>query len=101
MVTVSWAEPALADLASIAEYIALDNPDAASRFVARVFEAVDQLESFPHSGRHPPEMPHSEYRELIVTPCRVFYRATDKAVLILHVMRSERLLNLFLLDERG
>jgi len=35
-----WTEPALADLEAVADYIALDNPAAASRPVRRVFESV-------------------------------------------------------------
>jgi plasmid stabilization system protein ParE len=35
MAEVIWAEPALNDLDSIADYIALDNPEAARRLVRR------------------------------------------------------------------
>ena len=43
MAQVIWAEPALNDLDAIADYIALDNPTAASELVQRVFRHVDQL----------------------------------------------------------
>ena len=43
MAQVIWAEPALNDLDAIADYIALENPTAASKLVQRIFRHVDQL----------------------------------------------------------
>jgi len=60
---------------------------------------VEQLEQFPESGHVPPELPNSIYRELYVRPCRIFYRQDDGAVLIVYVMREERQLRRFLLDD--
>jgi toxin ParE1/3/4 len=97
---VTWADPALNDLDAIAEYIALDNPAAASKLVEEIMNRVDQLTDFPHSGRIPPELPDSVYRELIVPPCRIFYRGDSDHVFILHVMREERQLRRFLLENR-
>ena len=93
-----WAAPALADLDEIAEYIALDHRTAATRYVRKVFDAVDRLKQFPNSGRHPEELPDSRYREVVVPPCRVFYREEGGSVYILYVMRSERLLRTHLLE---
>ena len=100
MARLIWAEPALSDLDEIAEYIALDSPKAASRFVQEVFATVERLIQFPSSGRRPPELLQTPYREVIVSPCRIFYRAEEDSIHILHVMRSERLLRGFLLNER-
>lgn len=100
MARLTWAEPALSDLEEIAEYIALDSPAAASRYVRKVFDAVERLKKYPSSGKRPPELAGSPYRELVVPPCRIFYRAEDDLVLILYVMRSERLLRSFLLEQR-
>ena len=66
MAQVIWTEPALYDLEEIAEYIALDNVSAASMLVKNVFSTVDRLEQFPKSGRKPPELKKSRYREIIV-----------------------------------
>ena len=101
MARLIWSQPALLDLEEIAEYIALDNPPAASRYVRKVFSAVERLKRYPQSGRRPEELPATPYREVIVPPCRVFYRAEKDAVFILHVMRSERLLRSFLLEQRN
>ena len=96
-----WADPALQDLNRIAEYIALDNPEAASRYVQTVFERVERLESHPKSGKCPLELRRSIYREVIVPPCRIFYRIDDENVYILHMMRTEQLQRKYLLDERN
>ena len=101
MARLIWTEPALADLEAIADYIALDNPAAARRLVQTVFESVERLECFPSSGKRPPEMPRSHYREIVVTPCRVFYRVEGDAVFLLYVMRAERLLRRWLIEERN
>ena len=101
MARLIWTEPALSDLEAVADYIALDNPAAACGLVERVFASVERLERFPTSGKRLPELPRSPYRELVVTPCRVFYRVEGDAVYLLHVMRAERLLRRFLLKERN
>lgn len=92
MAEVVWTEPALQDLDAIADYIALDKPEAAKTFARKVFERVGQLSRFPQSGSTPPELQGMKYRQLVEPPCRIFYRLTGQRVFILHVMRSERLL---------
>lgn len=106
MVRIIWSEPALDDLEAVAEYIALDNLSAARNLVQAVFSTVDRLKDFPESGRKPPELRDTRYREIIVGPCRVFYRLADSRIFILHVMRSERELRKMLIldrdqDDRG
>jgi plasmid stabilization system protein ParE len=96
---IIWTDPALDQLEEIAEYIALDKPAGASGLVKTIFSTVERLEQFPESGHVPPELPNSIYRELYVRPCRIFYRQDDDAVLIVHVMREERQLRRFLLDD--
>ncbi|MCF6239091.1 MAG: type II toxin-antitoxin system RelE/ParE family toxin [Candidatus Marinimicrobia bacterium] len=101
MAQIVWAEPALSDLYAIAEYIALDKVAAAKYLVEKVFSGIERLEGFPGAGCIPPDLENStRYRELIVGPCRVFYRCDQSIVFILHVMRSERELRKYLLDDR-
>ena len=100
MARLIWTEPALQDLDEIAEYIALDDPLAASRYVKKVFDRVERLEAHPNSGKRPVELHRTPYRELVVAPCRIFYRFDQKNIYILYVMRSERLLRAFRLEQR-
>ena len=92
MAQVIWTEPALSDLDAIADYIALQNPEAAALLVQRIFEHVGQLETHPESGSKLLEIKRSRYRQIIEPPCRVLYRYDGNSAFILHVMRSERLL---------
>ena len=101
MARLIWAEPALSDLEEIAHFIALDNPTAARRYVRKVFAAVERLKRYPNSGKRSVELPNPTYRELVVPPCRVFYRVEADSVIILYIMRSERLLRSYVLDQRA
>ena len=92
MSTELWPVHALADLDAIADYIALENPVAASELVKRIFGHIEQLVNHPESGSRPQELGKSRYRQIVEPPCRVFYRYDEHKVFILHVMRSERLL---------
>jgi len=89
MAEVIWTEPALNDLDTIADYIALDNPQAARDLVQRVFRHVEQLIEFPESGSKPPELKRTRYRQIVEPPCRVFYRIDEGKVFIVYVMRGE------------
>lgn len=100
MVGIIWTVPALNDLDEIAEHIDLDKPSAAENLVRKVFKRVDRLSDLPNSGRKVPELTPSKYKEVIVGPCRIFYCVSKDAVYILHVMRVERDLRRFLLEDR-
>lgn len=99
MAEVVWTEPALAELDAIAAYIALDNPAAARHLVKDIFNRTDQLEVFPLSGRILPELPNAIYRELVIPPCRIFYRKTMECIIVVYVMRVERQLRALMLNE--
>lgn len=92
MAEVIWTEPALGDLDAIADYIALENLQAASRLVQRIFKHVGQLVEHPRSGSKLPELKGWRYRQIVEPPCRVIYRQDKRYVYILHVVRAERLL---------
>ena len=101
MAEIVWTEPALRDVEAIADYIALEDPIAASEVVKRVFGHVEQLADHPESGSRPPELGRSRYRQIVEPPCRVFYRFDGSRVFILYVMRSERLLRKRRLSSRS
>jgi toxin ParE1/3/4 len=98
MARLVWTEPALQDLEAIADYIALDKPNAAAKFVCRVFAKVELLRKFPQIGTVSAEIADLPYRQLVVAPCRVFYRIDGKRVYIVHVMRHAQRLRLENLD---
>ncbi len=100
MARLIWTEPALRDLEAIAEYIALDKPEAAQRYVQKVFTAVERLSQFPKLGSIPPEISNLPYRQVVVPPCRIFYRCHKDHIFIIFVMRSEQNLQQAVLTER-
>lgn len=90
MVEIIWSEPALQSLDEIADYISLDNPIAASKLVNEVINKVELLINQPLIGREIPELEISIYREVIVSPCRIFYRIEEEKILIVHIQRVEQ-----------
>jgi toxin ParE1/3/4 len=91
MARIIWADPAIQDLDAIADYIALDKPEAARRLVRQILAAVLRLRKFPRMGSLPAELRGLPYRQLVVPPCRVFYRIEKNAVYIVHILRGEQL----------
>ncbi|HRI64443.1 MAG TPA: type II toxin-antitoxin system RelE/ParE family toxin [Polyangium sp.] len=89
-----WTAPALDDLDEIASWIARENERAAAALVRRVLDELERLREHPSSGRWVPEIRQKLYREVIVPPCRIIYRPEGTDVLIVHVIRSERLLDI-------
>ena len=93
MARLIWTEPALSDLDRIADYIALEEPEAARKLVRKIFVHVEQLAEFPESGSIPRELRSLQrYRQITQKPCRVFYRVQGKTIYIVHVMRGEQVL---------
>lgn len=84
-----WTTPALRDLEAIGDYIARDNPAAATRVVTRIFDQADLLASHPHAGRAG-RVPGT--RELVVsdTPFILPYRVLEEAVEVLAVFHGAR-----------
>ena len=99
MAEIIWTEPALENLNYIAEYIAVNNIFAAQKLVKKVYSTVSRLDSFPESGRIPEEIPEFGYREVIVNPCRVLYKIENNLIYILHVVRQEREIRNYIINE--
>lgn len=81
--TVEWSDPAIGDLEQIYEYLALSGgQELAKSIVERIFYAVEQLATFPQSGR--PGRIHRT-RELVIsgTPYIAAYTIESELVTIL------------------
>ena len=88
MARLTWADPALADLERICDYIARDSPRQASLLVQRAFAATDRLSDFPRPGRVVPECGNDTIRELLLQPYGIVYILTEGEVLIVMVQHS-------------
>ncbi len=86
---IFWRRSALNDLESIREFIAPDNPRAATRVHAAIRAAIDPLADHPNLGRAGRV---GGTRELIVTglPYIIVYRVTEDIVRILAVIHTSR-----------
>ncbi|HFQ4806142.1 TPA: type II toxin-antitoxin system RelE/ParE family toxin [Vibrio vulnificus] len=89
---VVWSPLALQKLGDAAEFISLDNPPAAERWVNEVFDKTELLGSMPEMGRFVPEMPHTNYREIIFGHYRVIYSLSHE-IRILTVRNCRQVLS--------
>ena len=82
---IKWVLLALNDLDEAGEFIAQDNPEAASRVLKRIWDAVQMLTDHPHAGRAG-RVPGT--RELVIagTPFIIPYRVAENTIQILRVL---------------
>ena len=81
---------AVADLAEIWAYIALDSPDNADHFVDRIFRICQEgLASNPHLGRAREELSPG-LRSLVFESYVIFYRTIPNGVAVVRVLHGMR-----------
>ncbi len=87
MVKVVWAERAIDDLTSIAEFSSRYSENYASSIVSKLFNTVRVLKSMPRIGRMVPEKKDENIRELLVGNYRIIYEIKEEErieVLMVH-----------------
>ncbi len=92
MVKIIWTQLAIDDLKSIHEYISRESKVYANRTVEKLIDKVNQLESFPESGRIVPEFRQKSLRELIEGNYRIVYKIYSNKIGIVRVHHAARLL---------
>ena len=87
---VLFSDEALRDLSEIIDYVARDNPEAASRLGRSLIDHSNVLQAFPYVGAFVPKRPG--VRKLFHTPYKIYYRihADRKVVEILHFWHGAR-----------
>jgi plasmid stabilization system protein ParE len=88
--SLRFARRAERQLGDILDYIALDNPDAASKVAVHVETLLEKLLSFPELG--PQVFPNLPHREVKAYPCRLIYRQREQVLWVVAVLRVEQLL---------
>ena len=92
---VIWTRRGGLSLEEAYEYVAADDPDAADKLLAGIFESVDLLERFPFIGaRYERRGRRTSYREIQHRMYRIFYRVDERqeevhVILIWHGSRDE------------
>ena len=92
MVQLIWADRAIKDLNSIAEYIASDSEQAAIFFVQELIKKADILASHPGKGRPIPENIPGNYRQILYKSYRIIYKVDKERIIISSVYHQKRLL---------
>jgi toxin ParE1/3/4 len=87
---IIWSPQAADDIVGIQTYISADSVHFAELVVRRIVARVEQLSSFPESGRMVPERQDPAVREVIVKPYRIVYRYRGAVVEIVTVFRGTR-----------
>jgi len=89
---VEWTAEALDRLVEIEEFIAVDNPERARKFVDRLIEKGESLNQFPERGRIVAEFSMPKIREIIENNYRIVYRIKPSEVEILTVFEGHQLI---------
>ena len=98
---VDLTASAEADTSEIWDYIAQDNPEAATAFILRLEEQIGTLEMFPQRC---PLIPESEllgasYRHLLFGNYRIIFKITGATVIVMRILHEARLLDTDILAE--
>jgi toxin ParE1/3/4 len=96
--TLIWSPDAIRDLHEIADFIALDKPKAARRWVQTLTVVAEQAGALPFAGRRVPEFDRENMREMIKRGYRVMYRVSDELVEIVAVIEGHRRVPADILD---
>jgi addiction module RelE/StbE family toxin len=86
---ILWQKQAIINLNDAREYIQAHNPEAAQSIIDRIEKVINQLQSFPMSGR---PGRRTNTRELVVTrtPFLVVYRVSEDFVEILSLFHTSK-----------
>jgi toxin ParE1/3/4 len=86
-VKIRWSELAADRLNDIFEYIAMDNDDAATSMVQRIYAGIDRIAQMPYSGR---KGQTDGTRELVVpgTPYIVVYEILDEVIYLVTILHG-------------
>ena len=81
---------AFADLNEIRDYIAQNNPDAADRVIAEIFDAIRGLVPFPDQGHRRPDLTSRPLRFIVVREYLIAYAPGEKPLWIIAVVHGRR-----------
>jgi len=90
---IIWTELAVEKIEEFADYIALDKPSVALKWVRKIQRSVNKLKNFAEAGRKVPEIKRRDIREIIEGNYRIIYRVESDRISILTVRHCSQLLN--------
>ncbi|WP_437229658.1 type II toxin-antitoxin system RelE/ParE family toxin [Planctomicrobium sp. SH661] len=102
MAQVNWTAPALADLASVAEFVATHSHANAVAIVEAAFQRADEREHFAEAGSIVPELNDPLIREVIVKDSfRLIYEIRQQQIFVVAFVHCSRQLGSRFLDIRS
>jgi len=81
---------AFTDLDEIRNYIAQENPDAADRVMAEIFDTIRGLVPFPHRGHRRSDLSSRPLRFTLVREYLIAYAPKEKPLWVVAVMHGRR-----------
>lgn len=96
---ILWSPLARERAFEAALYISEDDPDAAVKWINRLFDAVGRLDHSPMRGRVVPELGRQEIREILFGEYRIVFKVTRETVEILTVRHGRRRFDRSEIDE--
>ena len=91
--TISWSYRARRDLLDIGDFIARDKPEAATRWVGQIIDAIERAAVFPTAGRVVPEAGRDDVREIILDHYRIVYQTRGNEIIVLTIFEGHKLLS--------
>ncbi len=70
-------------LRNIKAYIAEENPQRATQYLARIKKKIELLGKFPYIGKINATMDHEAIREFVILGYKVIYKINQKSITIL------------------
>ncbi len=86
---VKWSDISKLRIIEIADFIALDAPDAADKWIEKILSKEDILKDNPKIGRIVPEIKDTSIRELIVGEYRLIYEISEKEIIVLTLINCK------------
>lgn len=87
---VVLTDEALADLESIADHIAQDNPPRARSFVAELLDKARGLADMPEGFPIVPRYAHLGIRRRVYGNYLIFYRVEAQRIVVIHILHGAR-----------
>ena len=81
---IIWSPHSLKRLDEIGDYIAINSPENACKFIDKLIRSVERLKEFPLSGTTVSESPN--LKQVVVQGYRIIYRPKDNAIEIITVL---------------
>jgi plasmid stabilization system protein ParE len=89
---IIWSPLSIDRATEIAEYISLDNPTAAQKWIDTIFEKVESLKTSSKIGRIVPEIERNEIREILYGNYRVIYHIEKTSISVLTIRHGKQIL---------